>query len=401
MTDSRIPGIAWGLAALALVLPSFEAPKNLLLAGLALYAVTIGRHALARSVKGADAIEWALFAMLGATALSIIWNWKLLSPGSAFKDVATQALVCWVAYRLLPTGRGMRRVGAAICLGTVLGLVYGAWEALQGKHPLFEFHVVGAAPRSAIYLGIATFVGIGLLVFPTEKGWSPKRMLLMFAVIGMFVAIWLMGSRGGVLALIIALAIVASTLGGLRRLFVAVAALLASCLVAFTLPNAFVQDRLLQKVRTMFVEYSLPGSDSERVSVWKATIAKIHSGQDLIFGVGPERFRQVFDHTALSNFGHAHNLFLNKLLEEGVLGMCALLAFFVVIALRLYKGAARGEITWLWIAAVGALVIPIVGGSFNSPFMKAHALLSMMVLGMWAASAGSKDVRVPLHSSGT
>jgi O-antigen ligase len=384
--------LPWLLIGLGVVLPSFEVPKNLFLVLILLLLLTSGRRVLGRALARPDALERALLAMIAATALSVFWNWAQVGSYKAVKDAATQAMLFWTAYRLPLNDGDRRRIAAAICLGAIVGLAYGTWETLVGRNALLQFHLVGVATRSALYLGIATFVAIGLLLCPARPGWHWRRLFVLSATLVMFVAMWLMGSRGAILALLLAMTIAIVSMRSVRIALATGMVVLTAAAVAFALPNAFQQDRLFNKTHSLF-DLALSDSDMVRVSVWKVAVSKIGAGDDLLVGIGPRGFKSVVSASptaaadpALSAIGHAHNLFLNKLIEEGLLGLSAFVTFLALLGVRLYRALRRTEISWLPLAALGALVVPIVGGSFNSPFIKEHALLAMLVLGLWMGS---------------
>jgi len=143
-------------------------------------------------------------------------------------------------------------------------------------------------------------------------------------------------------------------------------------------------------------------SDSERISHWRVGIAQVTQGNTLLFGVGPRNFSGItlgklhFDkplNFTRNTLTHAHNMFLNKLVEEGIFGLIAILAFFLFPARALVRDwrADRWK-TWLWLSSMGALVVPIVSGSFGTPWYNEHALLAMVIFAMYLSSRNPEDI---------
>jgi O-antigen ligase len=84
---------------------------------------------------------------------------------------------------------------------------------------------------------------------------------------------------------------------------------------------------------------------------------------------------------------HAHGLYSNTLAERGLVGTLPLLAFLAGIGLALLRSRPPRETSplqqTLWGAALGAWVITAVGGIFNTTLHHEHALLTMILLGIW------------------
>jgi len=134
-------------------------------------------------------------------------------------------------------------------------------------------------------------------------------------------------------------------------------------------------------------------------------IAQVMQGNKLLFGVGPRNFSGIelsklrFDEPLNlpgNKLTHAHNMFLNKLVEEGIFGLIALLTFFLFPARALVRDwrAYRWK-NWLWLSGMGALVVPIVSGSFGTPWYNEHALLAMIILALYLSSRNPEHVVAP------
>jgi O-antigen ligase len=161
----------------------------------------------------------------------------------------------------------------------------------------------------------------------------------------------------------------------------------------FTAPDVFQQRRLVEKVQQTLQGGGLGESDRIRMSMWRIAIEQTRQGGTWLAGVGPRNYASIdvkhlhfdpplpADTTGLLR--HAHNLFLTKLVEEGVLGLAALAAVFAVVAAMLIRGVRSGrQGDWLWTACLGAAAISVIAGSFNTPFYQEHALLAMILFGL-------------------
>jgi O-antigen ligase len=184
------------------------------------------------------------------------------------------------------------------------------------------------------------------------------------------------------------------------RAWVAAVAFAAGVAAVAALPNTFHQQRAFDKMAALAATRQLDGSDTLRATMWRLGAVQIVRGDSLWFGVGPRNFPSIDPArlgverpaaTAHFPITHAHNLFLTKAAEEGLVGLAAFLAMLGVVAYRLGRDWFAGRMRdWQWGAAWGALVVPVVAGSFNTPFYQEHALLAMTWFGLYL---GASDPR--------
>lgn len=81
---------------------------------------------------------------------------------------------------------------------------------------------------------------------------------------------------------------------------------------------------------------------------------------------------------------HAHNLFLTQWVEQGLMGLFAMLAFVFLVTSRLIKSLTYckdNQQQWLWISGTAALLVPVTAGFFNTPFYQEPAMLAMLLMG--------------------
>ncbi len=137
-----------------------------------------------------------------------------------------------------------------------------------------------------------------------------------------------------------------------------------------------------------------------------AKVALLAAREYPVFGVGISNFAkidpevaarwqeksgQVFDPQDLYFSTHSHNLYFNTLAERGLTGLLPLLVFLAGIGLALLRSRPAAASTslqqTLWGAALGAWVITAVGGVFNTTLHHEHALIAMVVFGIWLAQS--------------
>lgn len=379
------------LGALLFVLPLLEGPKNILLALLLVTGVA------AWALRGAplarpSAFETAMMLLLAASALSTAANWPFENGTKGVKDVFFQLVLAVLVYRAAYTVGRARVLGVCTVAGAVIGVVVGMVRVGIGKRQLLELHSVGVATHSALYIGIVTLVAVGLLLDRREA--DPR---FRFAWIGgiFILLIGLAGtaSRGAMLAFAAVLVVQLVATRHWRMIgTLAVTAAVAAAAV-FSAPDLFQQRRLVEKVENTLRGGPTGESDRIRMVMWRIAVEQAKQGGHWLTGVGPRNYASIdfrklqfdpplgMDPTGMLR--HAHNLFLTKLVEEGVLGLTALVGLFLVVAAALFRGLRGGaRDDWVWTAALGALLMSIIAGSFNTPFYQEHALLAMALFGL-------------------
>lgn len=380
------------------VLPTMESPKTL---ALLLYVMAwVGRRASWSGLTRfrPDRIELALLAMLAVGLLSTAINWPFPNGSKGVLDTLRYVILFWCIYRAGYSEAQHRLLGHAIILGVLVGLVYGVTEVLQGTRPQLEFHSAGIVTQSAIYLGIAAVTGIGFVVAALHgQGGGGRRLWFSAAAtVAMIIGLFAMGSRGAMIAFVIIVFLLLVIMKEKRLWYAAAIVLVAAVASAIILPSSFQSSRPYTKLEQAVTQEKMPSADLERIYVWRLAIAHIERGEHLWFGIGPKNFHSI-DVQALTlpeqlqpggfRLTHAHNMFLTKLAEEGIFGLGALLMFFGLVVTSLMRRARSGGFhRWTWIAAVGALLMPAIAGSFNTPFYQEHALLAMAVLAMYLGS---------------
>jgi len=291
----------------------------------------------------------------------------------------------------------------ALIAGVVIGLPWGFWEWQTGIRSEFEFHSAGVVTQSAIYLGISVLVMVGLLL-DNVSGFTPKTHLIVSCCLILSLAgLTLMGSRGAILGVLLTALSLAPLLLRHRKFWMATAAsLLMMVLIAVGVLLGTDSYNLERRIKHLASNVGPNGlkldeqsqNDLFRLEHWKVGYAQATQGDNWLLGIGPLNFisvkvdelrfsRPLVTYPSLWQKPHnAHNLFLTKWAEEGLLGLLALLLFFGWILKDLILHRPRnGKLSWSWVAGLGALIVPVVAGSFNSSFANEFAWLSMLLTG--------------------
>ncbi len=414
-TSARIKRLEFLLLCILLmVLPILEAPKNIALALFILVRVARAFAERSSSFRRPEPVEWAVWGLVLAAAASTVVNWPFANADKGLKDVLSYSIVFLIVYRerYTPTQRYLLIAMAAA--GVMIGLIWGIVEIMEGKRGMLELHSVGIVTHSSIYLGVAVVMALGMALFAGDEMHDRDRdrrvreRRYWWAILSFFLlGILAMASRGGLLATGVAL-LLALWLIRRKELWLAMSLLVTVCAAAvWALPNFFNQARIAPRIAEMVFERKLNYNDVVRFSNWRVGFAQVSQGGTLWFGVGPRNFSGIdlsklrFDRPldlAGNKLTHAHNLFLNKLVEEGIFGLAAMLTFFVFVASALFRDWRAGRWkNWPWLACMGALIVPIVSGAFDTPWYNEHALLAMIIFAMYLSSRKTTPISDEPH----
>ena len=269
---------------------------------------------------------------------------------------------------------------------------------------LLELHSAGILTQSVMYVSMVFVLALGVfLVRWLPRGGSVdtgrRRWPWLASLLMMSAALAVMSSRGAFLALALILAGLALLVNRARfwalltgGVVVVITALLTIQLLDGGRITASARDRLNRERFAV--------SNLEHYEYMRIGMAQVREGGSLWFGIGPRNFRSIdvsrlhFDpplrlsEAQRTSLGHAHNLFLTKLVEEGIAGLAALVFFFGLVARGLWRAWRRQEwYDWRWFAAFGALGVPVIAGFVNTPFYQEHAMLAMALMAIFMQSS--------------
>jgi O-antigen ligase len=381
---------------LVLALPSLEALKTFF--WFSYLIVFLARHYREGNLSliPQRSANIAITLFLLATLISTVVNWPFDNGFKGFLDEFRYCTLFLCLYSAGYTAKEHRQIALLVIVGVLGGLVYGLVEFLLNIRTDFQFHSAGILTQSSIYLGIAIMLNIGLLL---DSESIKFRNVLIISLLIQLVALVYMGSRGSMLA--IGLSFILLTILTLRlRTVVAwvsglgVAILLVSILIQVFPDNVFSKDILKQ-----YSVERIKESDHQRLAAWEIALTKLGEAEDLLWGIGPRNYKVINDMDfvrqnerlkQMIKYSHGHNLFLTQVIEQGIIGLLAMLYFFFLVFMRIietWRSAPNHKPGWSWYGGLGGLAIPIIAGMFNTPFYQEHAMLAMLLMGiMFAAS---------------
>jgi O-antigen ligase len=382
------------LLGLALVLPLFEAPKNLL--WIAYVAIWLANRVRARDLGG----RWDRWDTL--VALWIASGYAVAAfagirheEWSAANDILRYGSILWLLRRSrYPDGTWFALL-AMIVAGTVVALAWGYYGLLiEKKHQFLGLKSVGHVNHSAIYLAIVSGAALA-----AARAWWREMGLLgraagLVLLAALVVSLFWMQSRAAVGAgLVVAVVLLgvyaARTRRGLHRVIIGATVAVGVALV--------LRPQVVEKYEARMEEDRIL---AYRDQIWLVGLTALR--EHPWFGVGMGNFERIgpkevrawgekrsesIDMTRLVFSSHAHSLYVNTLAERGLVGFTVLVAVLVAWAVALIRRIPEAHappLLWAyWGAAAGAWLIAAIAGSVNTTLHHEHALLSMLVLGGW------------------
>jgi O-antigen ligase len=390
------------LIGVAFFLPLREAPKNLLWL---LYVVTwLVARLRSREFGGrADAVELLLAGLFVTGALSAAFGGIQRGDGNewwATGDILRYGLLLVCVLRAGYTTAQKLLLLAVLVASGALAELEAIWNwKIAASRKALELVSVGHVNHSAIYLAICLGLAAGLLAGLWRSLVPRERALLGAATLFFLTGLFLGGSRAaGAVGILIMLA---AALAGARSAQLGRRAWAAVGIVIVVAALVGGTSALQRQIEWGAQNYSL----AQRDLIWNRGLVAWREAP--AFGVGMENYGH-FTETDLQRWlarqgrayvkeeyvgaPHAHSLYINTLVERGVVGLAALLAFLGMIARRLLRRRPRlndgGAAVTLWFGGVSAWLVTVVIGFANTTLHHEHAMLAMLAFGLAFAPPG-------------
>ncbi len=401
--DWRFPVEFALLLALAFVLPLREAPKNILwLAYLLTWLINrIGTRNFGGRLDGWDLL---LAGLLAGGYLAALFGGIYRGDGNewlAVNDILRYALLFTCVRRAGYSDAQKLAVLAMLVGSCVLAEIEAIWNwKVTAKRRALELVSVGHVNHSAIYMAICLGVAAGLLGAMWRSLHVPARIALGVAVLALMSGLFLGGSRAagatGVLLLLFAALLAARAADMGRRAWIAVGAVIA---LAALVGGTSALDRQLEWGAR---NYSL----AQRDLIWNRGLAGWR--EHPVFGLGMENYghfkedvlkgwvaAQGRPYVAAEYAGapHGHSLYINTLVERGLVGLASVLALlggwgWWLLHYRPRAGEPEAR-TALWFASGSAWLVTLVIGFANTTLHHEHAMLALLALALAVNSRGA------------
>lgn len=392
----KFPFEFFTLVAFVLCLPLWEAPKNIF--WLAFICIWLANRIRGKDLGGAwdiwdSLIGFWIFSGYFISAFSGLHGGEW---GGA-NDILRYASILWAIKRSTYSRAELQWLMITIACSTFIALNFALWNLFvtHTKNDL-QLNSVGHVNHSAIYLAISYGALLSLTLAFWRKNSPTLRILGTLLTTFFAVSIFISASRAAVgisvlLTLILGLIWLKRTKYPIAILFMASTLMMGG---AYITHIGLIQKQENNTKASNILSY--------RDLIWNTALVAWHRYP--VFGVGMNNYNQI-------NLGkiktwqeesgkpyvepryflapHAHNLYVNSLAERGIVGTAALLSVLIAWLYWLIRFAPKcddEDLAWgLWGGCFSAWLITTGVGLANTTLHHEHAILSVMLLGMWLA----------------
>jgi O-antigen ligase len=384
---------AW-LIALVFFLPLFEAPKNLCWLG---YVLAWLYNRLRERDWGGPWDRWdSLIALWIASGyLVAVFAGIHHDEWSAANDILRYGSVLWLVKRSRYDERAMLWILVTIIASTLVTFAWDCWRFYIVKSiTSLGLNSVGHVNHSAIYLAIVFGAALSLMFAYWGRMRIAFKALSAFACASLIVSVFVTESRaavGAAVLFVIVLFGVLAVRGHARVLKGGLAAFLGIAIVFAAIPGVLNKTVMNSEEGLAF---------SYRDKIWMNGLVQWRRFP--LFGVGMGNFNragleQLQDWSKSQDWpvrpsaegmhAHGHSLYVTALAERGLVGFGILIAVLVAWAVALFRAVPRAQdppLDWtLFGAALAGWLVTVAAGVFNTTLHHEHAILSVLLLGLW------------------
>jgi O-antigen ligase len=346
---------------------------------------------------------WGLVIALSCYAIcSLAWSVDPSATARALFRLLVSIGTFWIIIQVLREASQLDKMITAICLGAAVVVVYGLLQYFRrgydDLYPLFSpFYQELWLARGSGFSIVSTFVNpnmlaaYGLMVLPlTLSKMSNSRLIRRIwwtlCASGVAVTIILTYSKAGWISLVLVLlAWSVLNFGWRRKLVVAIVSVLVIVIVCFNF------SAIAEQFNILFPNAQEVSVDI-RLDVWGIAVSSFLNNP--ILGYGLDGFTTATESlrsgTSASELIRAHNLYLQTLVDLGIVGFILYFGVIMVITIkgikvyrRLASIAVRRRISALLVSVFGFLVYALFDAlnGFNS-----YNMLQWVIFGLLTAS---------------
>lgn len=363
------------LAALCFFLPLYEAPKSI--AWLAYVVMWFINRTRARDFGGRwDGWDSLFAAWLASGFVVAAFSGQHANEWHGAVDLVRYGSVLWLLKRSRFTENELRWLIGALLVSALVATAMATTQIWIGSKRRLELNSVGHVNHTAIYLAITLGLAASWL-FSGRRSWLAGTV-----AVALLAAVFATASRGALGAALIALVVLGVAWWRRSRLPLAYVSLAIAAIAVLPL---FSRAELFEKQKTLSA-----GGDllNFRGRLWGLALDAWQRRP--WFGIGMDNFALVTrgeQEPYRTLFPHGHSLFVNTLVERGVIGalpLVAVLLAWIIVLVRYRPAVGDTSQAWtLWGGATAAWVVTVVAGTVNTTLHHEHGILAALLFGLW------------------
>jgi O-antigen ligase len=321
-----------------------------IMSGALLVVVWISILSIKRTLKAVFKQKSMLLLTLGISTLSLVSSVIASNLIGALISIGVFAILTLGAYLMQVMNKALfERALLVIAIGSIPTAIITVIQQIVIE---YEEYRPSAHAFNPNYLGaIATLSAVIMLVFVLEKGIDAKlRVLYGAAFLSSCVTILVTESRSSLLALMAC--IVAYVFLKKKYVLCALAVVGGASLwaIGWFKPELFSWSNSLIEVFTV------------RYEIWQDTFKSFSQNlYTALIGRGPMSYFHVYETEGLGAHHHAHNIFLDTLINVGIVGFLMYAAIILLFVKRVFANRKRGD-TAAFIVSALVIVEVIVQG---------------------------------------
>lgn len=329
-----------------------------------------------------DGVGFLILVFIAIYLFSGITSFAMVKSLSIWAIYAVFMAAYFLVINLIKNKKQLRNLltlfvlsGTFVCLYGIAQYIFGwdinqAWmdEEMFGDIKMRIYSTLENPNVLGEYILLVLPVAVGLMF--TREG-VLQKVVYSGIIAMMFLALILTFSRGCWIGIIFAAAIfvtfAAGKLWGLG--------IIALPIIPMVLPESIMN-------RFMSIGDMKDSSTSYRVYIWMGTLAMVKDFWVSGIGMGAEAFKEVYPFYSYNGIvaPHAHNLFLQILVESGIGGIVVFLGILIFFLKRMmvnykYGGGKGSELSTMMVALVAGICGFLLQGMFDNCFYNYRVLL--------------------------
>lgn len=354
--------------------PAFAIGTNLiskitggLALGLALLAVVVSGRLRRLHLFHVAALLFVLWVGCGLVFFNNTW----VTIPNKFWTYVQLLLVVWMIWELGATRSRQLGLMAAYVLGACVSAVDTILLYRREADVLRRF-AAGGIDGNDLAMTLALAIPMAWYLAMTYRQPLRRWVCSAYLPLGLF-AIGLTGSRGGMVATLVALLIMPLTVARLSpgRRAIAIVLLCISGAVAVR----YIPVTLIERLATTTTEVE-EGRLGGRYKIWAAGVRAF--AQRPVVGYGTSAFKKAIDPWLLTRTQVAHNSYLSVLVEQGMVGLLLyLMMFFAVWQAVLKLPQLERRFALVLLAALGTSMLPLTSEDSKRVWIVLAVLLGL------------------------
>ena len=298
-------------------------------------------------------------------------------------DVLRYGLIGFTICHTNYSNRQILNLFYIITISTFIGILHGLYNHLYNGFEFIQLHSVGHVNHSSIYLSIALSIVLSTLI--TINKINNLSMVYSFILILFLFTLLEMATRGSIIPLLLSIILILS-LHNNRTKNLLILSFLSTLIILFCyIFNIEVINKFMN------------GGLSNRIKLFNSSCILLQSSP--FWGVGLENSIFYFEHKKFlsicellnikfddneyqTDHVHAHNFYMQSLVERGVIGTIPQIIFLVYWAKSLSSNfrLIKNKLMFIsWNVSLASFIMIFLGGIFNTTFHHENALLSLIL----------------------